>query len=107
MSLGRRIVRENEVLLQDLFLDVLGDWVADDERIVQPERREPVFRWIAPFLEAVARAEELQGLVRIDSPLLGRRFGVGIVGLGLKIALGDARAGRRRLRGMARGFRSR
>jgi hypothetical protein len=100
MSLGRRLVRKNQILIQYVLLDLFVDWVADDERIVQPERREPFFRWIAPSLEPVACAEELRGLGWVDSPLflLGLWFGLGPE---LLIALGDARTGGRRLRGMA------
>jgi hypothetical protein len=100
MSLGRRIVRENQILIQHLLLDLVIDRVADHQSVVQSERREPFVRWIAPSLEAVTSAEERTGLGRIDSSLflLWLWFR-----LGLLIALGNARTGGRRLRGMARG----
>jgi hypothetical protein len=104
MSLGRRIVRKNQVLIQYVLFDLVVHRVADDQGVMQPECCEPFFRWIAPSPEAVAGAKELRGLFWSDSPLFGRRLRIGIIWLGLLIALGNARTGGRRLRGMARGL---
>jgi hypothetical protein len=102
MSLGRRIVRQDQILIQYMLFGLVIDWVADDQSIVQSERREPFVRGIAPSLQAVTGAEELRGLFWSDGPLFNL-LGLGL--LVLLIALGDAGTGGRGLRRMARGRR--